>query len=512
MKRLFALLLMFSGLLARAQNSTDELLDAKTVRNYIHFSMIDKKLYYELDRNTDKKSHKTLPTDFCIAVNKSDNEVAIVFDFINPFKQKIVLSETLEPDGAYESLSKFYTAMKGLSGQLSNASASETTKSTINAAGYKIAGETSAATSAKDKVALLTAKSLTEWKYAFLVSTANCVKATDLFQSLVIADKEFYRKSDDANIDNFFPFIVRKINQDLLSQESVTKLSAYNSELPTLIGDLEKQNENASTLLNALKSWNYATTFDTSIPACSKLSDYTKEKIDQFVDDAKALLEKRKAILVVLKDLNKNTTDFLKKCEEKDNLMIVGRIPVSVEQVKIQTIKLREVDFKLDNNEIVMVEDEKKDVELGKVRIRNYHLFIPEFALGAFYTNLDYPSYGTTSTGGSTVISGPNIQNYSLIAAANLNLVVNLHGLVNPMLQFGVGTAKELPSFLAGGGLRLSKPNHLSISFGGLWTWKKDLDKLKVGDVIGSSADLDKDLKYKFITKPSFYLGINFGF
>lgn len=512
MKRLFALLLMFSGLLARAQNSTDELLDAKTVRKYIHFSMVDKKLYYELDMNTDKKSHKTLPTDFCIAVNKSDNEVAIVFDFINPFKQKVVLSETIEPDGAYESLSKFYTAIKGLSGQLSSASASETTQSLVNAAGYKADGETPAAKSAKDKVVLITAKSLTEWKYNFLVSTANCVKASDLFQSLVKADQEFYRKSDDANIDNFFPVIVGKINQDLLSQESVAKLSAYNSGLPTLIASLEKQNEDASSMLNTLKSWNYSTTFDSGIPVCSNLRDYTKEKIDQFVDDSKALLEKRKAILVVLKELNKNTTDFLKKCEEKDNLMIVGRIPVSIDQVKIQTIKLREVDFKLDNNEIVMAEDEKKDVELGKIRIRNYHLLIPEFALGAFYTNLDYPSYATTSTGGTTVVSGPVSQNYSLVAAANLNLVVNLHGLVNPMLQFGVGTAKELPSFLAGGGIRLSKPNHLSISFGGLWTWKKELDKLKVGDVVASSADLDKDLKYKFITKPSFYMGINFGF
>lgn len=512
MKKLIALLLMLSVYAVKAQNSTDELLAAKTVRNYIHFTLIDKTLYYELDKITDKRSHKTLPADFCITMQQSDNEVAIVFDFINPFKQKIILSETMEADGAYESLSKFYSVMKGLSGQLSNASASETTQQKIDINGYKAKGEGAQTSEAKAKVALVTAKSMTAWKYAFLSSDASCVTNSDLFQFLVQADREFYRKNDDANVEKFFPNVLAKINQDLVSQESVAKLAVYNTDLPAKISDLEKNNEAAKTLLEKLKVWDYKKTFNVSTQVCSSLMEYTKESIDHFVDDATVLLEKRKVAVGILKDINKNTTDFLKKCEEKDNTMIVARIPVSIEKVKIETIKIRDVDLKLNNYDLSVVEDEKKDVELGKLRIRNHHLLIPEFALGAFYTSLDYPVYGTTASGETTVVSGPEMQNYSLVAAASLNLIVNLQGLINPMLQFGVGTAKELPSFLAGAGIRFSKPHHMSISFGGLWTWKKELNKLKVGDVISSTAVLDGDLKYKFVTKPAFYLGINFGF
>jgi hypothetical protein len=80
------------------------------------------------------------------------------------------------------------------------------------------------------------------------------------------------------------------------------------------------------------------------------------------------------------------------------------------------------------------------------------------------------------------------------------------------MFTLGVGTSKDLPSLLAGGGFRFSKPSHFSVSFGGLWTWRQELDKLKVGDVITGTTDLTNDLKYKFMSSPAFFIGINYGF
>ena len=80
------------------------------------------------------------------------------------------------------------------------------------------------------------------------------------------------------------------------------------------------------------------------------------------------------------------------------------------------------------------------------------------------------------------------------------------------MLQLGVGTGKELPTLLGGFGLRLTKPKKVSIAFGWVLAWKKDLNNLKVGDEIKSTEELDKDLKYSLFGKKSTYIGIQFNF
>jgi hypothetical protein len=502
----FALFLLIKT--AEAQNATDELLDSRTAKNYIHFSLVDKKLYYEIDAITNKNSQKTLDNNFCITVPKHYSEINLVFDFINPFKQKIILSETFETDGSYASIGKFFTALNVLTDQVTKTTLSQT--ATTSPPPAALAAPTKAASEANKSVAILSSKSLTPWKYSFLSTPKSCVKPSDLFNILTQADQCFYRKANDTNLVTFFPTLVDKINQSLTSVKSVTELINTNQQLSqTDIPVLVTANSKAEELLKALKTWDYDKTFGSG---CATLKDYTKETIDNFIDETTQLLDKRKAIVDNLKKINTTTADFLKTCVPDVNTMIVGRIPVDVEKVKIETIKLRDTQIKLDNNDLTVNEDPAKDIEIGKIRVRNYHFLIPEFALGVFYTNLDYPHYGTATNGTSTVVSGPENRNYSVVAAAHLNLVVNTHGLVNPMFQFGVGTAKELPSLLAGGGIRFSKPTHTAITFGALWTWRKELDKLKVGDTIANTAILDNDLTYKLTTKPSFYIGINYGF
>lgn len=53
------------------------------------------------------------------------------------------------------------------------------------------------------------------------------------------------------------------------------------------------------------------------------------------------------------------------------------------------------------------------------------------------------------------------------VVAAHLNLVLNTwDGLIHPMLQVGVGTGKDAPSILAGGGLRFMQPKRLALTGG----------------------------------------------
>lgn len=90
-----------------------------------------------------------------------------------------------------------------------------------------------------------------------------------------------------------------------------------------------------------------------------------------------------------------------------------------------------------------------------------------------------------------------------------LNLTVNaFNGLAHPFVQVGVGTGKALPSFLAGGGIRLRSKVPIMLSMGAIWNWKKQFTDLRVNQTVDGSAALEKDLQTVFDPKPHFYLGI----
>lgn len=510
MRKYLFLMLLLQASLCMAQDPTDELLGSKVVRNYIHFTLSDKKLLYQLDGNKDKKTHKQMKETLSVTVPLNENQVALSFDFLNPFVQKIIVSESTEPDGTYASLNKFFESIAGLGSQLSAAGAAAVKKDASGAADFQ-EGDTPTSTSkSKAIVAKLNAPSLVSWKYNFIEKQEECVLKEKLFEILFATDTSFYRAAEDDDIKDFFPNQILAMLSGLSKITSVKEFATFSALMNSqYITPFEKNTSRSDENIKSLARWDYDDTFSKD---CDNLKRHTKSVIDNFVTDVNILQTKRKEVIAKLKELKAAIDKFLKECDPDDNTMIVTRVNVDVEQVKIQTIKLRSIALKFEDNAISHTEDAIKDELLGKVRVRSYHLIIPEFAIGGFYTDLSYPKYGTKTVDGKTAVSAPVYDKYAIVAAAHLNLIVNLHGLINPMLQLGVGTAKELPSFLAGGGIRFSKPKHMAMTGGFLWTWRKELDKLKVDDIIENTAALDNDLKYRLTTKPAFYIGINYGF
>jgi hypothetical protein len=112
----------------------------------------------------------------------------------------------------------------------------------------------------------------------------------------------------------------------------------------------------------------------------------------------------------------------------------------------------------------------------------------------------------------SIIVSEGKTERSPVVTAAHLNLVFDIWTDICPMLQLGVGTAKDRPSLLVGGGFRFSKPRKLSLALGCIWTWKKELTDLKVGEKISETIKLDEDLKYYLQNKPSLYIGIQYNF
>jgi hypothetical protein len=149
--------------------------------------------------------------------------------------------------------------------------------------------------------------------------------------------------------------------------------------------------------------------------------------------------------------------------------------------------------------------------------IRRYRPFVPEVSVGTAYTFFTYPTYGTsTDSEGKQYIASPTenpVSNLNISTMVNFNLYIpnsNLH----PLYQLGLGLHSGAPVLLTGIGLRsnIDGMKRFAISTGFAMTWIKDLDKLKVGDQITGTSDIDKDLKYQFSWPPKPYVGIQYGF
>ena len=93
-----------------------------------------------------------------------------------------------------------------------------------------------------------------------------------------------------------------------------------------------------------------------------------------------------------------------------------------------------------------------------------------------------------------------------------LNISPNIHwgGISRLIGQVGVGTGKQFPILLFGGGLRLADSSAVSLTFGGAVAFRSELSSLKLGDPVASQGDIEKDLHYK-MSSPRFYIGVQRG-
>ena len=209
------------------------------------------------------------------------------------------------------------------------------------------------------------------------------------------------------------------------------------------------------------------------------------------------------------------------------NAIILGRYRVTDEHMHSVGILIRKRAFNFENDPPTLVDTDSRIY--GKINIRSSQTFIPEFSLGVYFTNFFYPIFGTktltaeqatklnTATtpksvsyvAGQTVVDDVVDQQVPVVAAGMLNLTLNaFNGLAHPFLQVGVGTGKALPSFLAGGGIRLRSKVPIMLSLGAIWNWKKQFITLAVNQVIAGQAELERDLQTILDPKPRFYIGI----
>ncbi len=139
------------------------------------------------------------------------------------------------------------------------------------------------------------------------------------------------------------------------------------------------------------------------------------------------------------------------------------------------------------------------------------HAVVPEFAVGVIATNIAYARFGTGTLNGQTVVARAADDRQNSAAVAMLNIVPSwTDGLL--IGQVGVGTSKDYPLVLVGGGIRMTTPVNWSLTFGGVFTWQQQLTKLSINDPVAGTAAVQSDLSYRLLPRPAFYVGLLYGF
>ncbi|MES2478016.1 MAG: hypothetical protein V4561_02960 [Bacteroidota bacterium] len=191
-------------------------------------------------------------------------------------------------------------------------------------------------------------------------------------------------------------------------------------------------------------------------------------------------------------------------------------IPSEEGKISAYTITIKESGYKLsDEQEIVSIES--KSVLDRAVIVRKFQRFVPEVSVGTAFTFFKFNTYGTTSdsTGQQYVGSAQEntLRNLNIATMVNFNYYIP-NSTIHPLFQLGLGVNSEMPTLLAGFGIRsnINGIRRLAISGGIAMTWSKELDKLKVGDKISGTDDINKDLKPQFSWPPKPYIGLQYNF
>jgi hypothetical protein len=442
---------------------TIDLLQGQKVRGSLTLVVPSKagNILYRVDADPDNRTLEK-NTSFLIS-----NQVAIQVENFNPLKMALVIKDIEEVDVNFgPQLSEFFDKLLVL-GTTIRPSADQTKKS------------------------------LESMQFTSAPPCEPAVVFNDLFSRTI-------------RIVSGVPDTDKQIRKDLAATTGGRNGSlAFQASLASQIDTLGNNAQAIDSELATLKS-----ALDTLLanPACSSIASDAQARflaVKAQGDAAKAALATISDQLKVLKKDVEAVTDP-EKWNSAGTSYIAHRatlLPDKQRTVTV-TVTLRDVNDRLGGPLLL----EKGTVE-GSMVLHNYSLFIPEVAAGVVYSDQRYPKYGTKEEGGVMKVARASEDGPGVEAALMLNLICRCWGrnIFYPSLQLGLSSAKDVPGLLFGLGFRFTQPRQLSLTGGRMLTWAKDLDKLKVGDVVSGTAALESDLKLK--RQPTaWYVAVQYSF
>jgi hypothetical protein len=352
---------------------------------------------------------------------------------------------------------------------------------------------------------------------------------TQLYIQLILA-KDLIKPEERIDINKFTPKLKQLEGGDIDYQ---AKAKASFSELFNETNPFKVTNDNnpkdgtADIAADNVKSWLESLKKNSSLhdQLVSELADIKIENelfnslfytgISKYLDKSKTLNSANVAIVnkltpLIAKLKNSVIDDFIPFAYGNVTDLVHVRA-IKLEEGKVLQTELVITKYKIAEDGLSVV----KDAESDKVKLifRGYDPIIFSVSTGLFYGSTSIKGFGTANSGTDMIVTQDTIKNNTAVTAIFGNLTFGIGSrLLAPTIQLGVDPTKKHPFFLLGGGLAFPVAN-FAITSGGIWTFEPTLSKLKPGDKISSTTELEKDVKNNFQLKPKgWYLGIQYNF
>lgn len=197
------------------------------------------------------------------------------------------------------------------------------------------------------------------------------------------------------------------------------------------------------------------------------------------------------------------------------DFVISPEIAPTFSQMQNVTVKVASLTLKVDSV-TSMISTDQQAAGSTTFSVRRYSPLTPEVGVGAVFGTIKQPTYGTgKDASGQTIVARAPTKSLSVNPTILANFVCRCgSGILVPMVQIGAATSKTLPAILLGGGVRLFGLGKGDVAIGGgaMFAWYQDLQRLKVGDVITGTNDINSDLGYISTPKVGGYFSLQYKF
>ena len=478
MKKIICTAFFLAFLLHRAspQSTVDHVRNARKVRDQITLTVLSPEA---VDYQIDDERSKTLESvNYFQAM---DPEFRIYANFVNPLQYRISLENAAVEDELYKASNTYINSARQFLQLLSGI---KTEKNAPFVSGSP----------AMDSLGL------------FITSDPYIAELIILFRTF---DSDFPVGYEPVLAS------MKKINTDSVRNNSIARLTACFSKLQGIgnaaqIEAILKENQaeidKIGKSLEALKS-----EINQLANAVSAIGVHV-ENIDG--NEKEVLKFKAEGLKNVVESLDEKMREIKLKYDKIEALFKDSRLDASANRLKllallpVNTGKRHEIKVMLEkitfNIKDLTISAGDKNVFL--LHVRRYQRFIPSVSTGLFYSSLAFKRFGTgmDSTGQSIVVESEDLAN-PLVAGAHLNFYYNSSEDLNWLIQLGIGPTKEKPVLFLGTGAIY---RDVQVTVGCIWSWQPKLNKLKPGQVIAGTSDIENDVSYKFDTKPRFYIGV----
>ncbi len=261
------------------------------------------------------------------------------------------------------------------------------------------------------------------------------------------------------------------------------------------------------------------------INLADKLTErYLKNEITQFIKQATVSLAAKKNLVDKFDPIFKLISNSLKIPGDvpirTPSLYLVGSEEHLIARTEYYEGRIIELeDGKEIQTSLTLIENEfdstavqlkeKQKTNLGKLIFKKYDPIAVFLSVGGFWSNTKLAGFGVDD---NLKITEEEIIKDTFVSAAFLNFSFGPSRYMSPLVQFGVDPTKKRPFLLLGSGLSIPVAR-IAFSIGGVWTWQATLQKLRAGDIVKSTTNLEQDIAYRFSGKPrGWYFGIQFDF